>query len=125
LKPPSQASAPKAGVPPSIAAQPPAQASSGKPAPAKEAAPASAAQSAAKPGSWIVQITALQDRGACVAIAQRLVAKGYPAFVMDPAAGSPKIYRVQVGGYPDREKADQAARRLATEEQFKTYVRSR
>jgi hypothetical protein len=35
------------------------------------------------------------------------------------------ISRVQVGGNPDRDKAEQAARRLATEEQFKTYVRSR
>ena len=58
-------------------------------------------------------------------IAQRLAGKGYPAFVLDPAPGSPVIYRVQVGGYPDRDKAEQAARRLAAEEQFKTYVRSR
>jgi hypothetical protein len=32
---------------------------------------------------------------------------------------------VQVGGYPDRDKADQAARRLEKEEHFKPYVRSR
>ncbi len=80
---------------------------------------------AGRPGAWIVQLTALQDRNAAGAIAQRLVAKGYPAFVLDPAPGSPTIYRVQVGGYPDREKADQAARRLEKEEQFKPYVRSR
>ena len=84
----------------------------------------SAAQSG-RPGAWIVQITALQDRNACMTIAQRLAGKGYPAFVLDPAPGSPVIYRVQVGGYPDRDKAEQAARRLAAEEQFKTYVRSR
>jgi uncharacterized iron-regulated membrane protein len=78
-----------------------------------------------RPGAWIVQITALQDRNACMTIAQRLAGKGYPAFVLDPAPGSPVIYRVQVGGYPDRDKAEQAARRLAAEEQFKTYVRSR
>ena len=116
---------------PSLAAQasvpkvtpPRAEAAAAKPAAKVE--PAAAPQSTGRAGGWIVQITALQDRAACATIAQRLTSKGYPAFVLDPAAGSPKIYRVQVGGYPDREKAEQAARRLAAEEQFKTYVRSR
>ena len=86
---------------------------------------APAAQSGGRPGGWIVQLMALKDRSECVNLAQRLVSKGYPAFVLDPAPGSPAIYRVQVGGYPDRDKADQAARRLEKEEQYKTYVRSR
>jgi cell division septation protein DedD len=116
-----------AAPPPSPASQasasrttPPVSAPKGSPR-----AETAAAASTGRPGAWIVQLTALQDRNAAAAIAQRLVAKGYPAFVLDPAAGSPTIYRVQVGGYPDREKADQAARRLEKEEQFKTYVRSR
>jgi cell division septation protein DedD len=118
--PPSQASAPKASPQASAAtaAPPVPQASAPKVSPRPETP-------AGRPGAWIVQLTALQDRNAAGAIAQRLVAKGYPAFVLDPAPGSPTIYRVQVGGYPDREKADQAARRLEKEEQFKTYVRSR
>ena len=119
LKSPSpavQASVPKVTPP---RAEPPAAKSAPKPE------PAAGPLSTVRPGGWIVQITALQDRGACATIAQRLASKGYPAFVLDPAPGSPKIYRVQVGGYPDRDKAEQAARRLATEEQFKTYVRSR
>jgi hypothetical protein len=119
LKSPSpavQASVPKVTPP---RAEPPAAKSAPKPE------PAAGPLSTGRPGGWIVQITALQDRGACATIAQRLASKGYPAFVLDPAPGSPKIYRVQVGGYPDRDKAEQAARRLATEEQFKTYVRSR
>jgi type IV secretory pathway VirB10-like protein len=93
--------------------------------PAAKVEPAGPPPSTGRPGGWIVQITALQDRGACATIAQRLASKGYPAFVLDPAPGSPKIYRVQVGGYADRDKAEQAARKLAAEEQFKTYVRSR
>jgi cell division septation protein DedD len=122
--PPAQASAPKAAAPvPQVSPSKTAPAaSSPKASPRAETA---AAASSGRPGAWIVQLTALQDRNAAAAIAQRLVAKGYPAFVLDPAAGSPTIYRVQVGGYPDREKADQAARRLEKEEQFKTYVRSR
>jgi cell division septation protein DedD len=83
------------------------------------------ATNAGRPGGWIVQITAMKDRNACAGIAQRLAAKGYPAFVLDPEPGSPKIYRVHVGGYPDRDKAEQAATRLADEEKFKTYVRAR
>jgi cell division septation protein DedD len=93
------------------------------PAPAGPPAPKAAASG--RPGPWIVQLTALQDRGAAAAIARRLAAKGYPAFVLDPPAGSPALYRVQVGGYADRAVADQAARRLEKEEQFKAYVRSR
>jgi len=106
----------KGAPPPSVTARPP--------APKTEPA-AATAQTAGRPGAWIVQLMALQDRGACATLAQRLVSKGYPAFVLDPAPGSPKIFRVQVGGYPDREKADQAAHRLEKEEQLKPYVRSR
>src|SRR5258708_6875419 len=74
--------------------------------------PAAAAQSAGRPGGWIVQLTALQDRSAATAIAHPLVAKGYPAFVLEPAPGSPPTYRVQVGGAPDRETAHHTPRRL-------------
>jgi cell division septation protein DedD len=109
--------------PPSVAApSSPAAQAAAKQAPRVEVP---AAQNAGRPGGWIVQLMALQDRSACATLAERLASKGYPAFVLDPAPGSPKIFRVQVGGYPDREKADQAARRLEKEEQLKPYVRSR
>ena len=72
-----------------------------------------------------MQLTALKIRSEAVTIVRGLVAKGYPAFVQDPAPGSPPLYRVQVGGFPDRDAASQAARRLEKEEQFKPYVRSR
>jgi len=104
---PATAPPPSVAAPPSAPASPSAQASTGR------------------PGGWIVQLMALQDRSACATLAARLVSKGYPAFVLDPAPGSPKIFRVQVGGYPDRDKADQAAHRLEKEEQLKPYVRSR
>ena len=48
--------------------------------------------------------SALKDRSGRQRLAQRLSAKGYPAFVVDPAPGAPSIYRVQVGGYNDRAK---------------------
>lgn len=100
-----------------------------QPAPAKQetaakAAPVNAA-SAGRPGAWIVQVISLQDRVAASGIAKRLAGKGYPAFVLDPAPGSPRIYRVQVGGYADKNDAEQASRRLEKDEQLKPLVRSR
>ena len=77
------------------------------------------------PGAWIVQVVSLQDRAAAASIAKRLAGKGYPAFIVDPASGGPRIYRVQVGGYSDKNDAEQAARRLEKDEQFKPFVRSR
>jgi cell division septation protein DedD len=78
-----------------------------------------------RPGAWIVQLSANKDRAAAVTVARELAAKGYPAFVLDPTAGAPVIYRVQVGGYADRDTADQAARKLEKDEHYKPYVRSR
>jgi DedD protein len=103
--------------------QPPAHAAT--PAPAKPEPKPAAAASAGRAGAWIVQVISLQDRAAASTIAKRLAGKGYPAFVLDPSAGSPRIYRVQVGGYADKNDAEQAARRLEKDEQFKPLVRSR
>ena len=123
-----------AGAQDKVSPAPAAQATTAKETPAPVASPKTAApkQAAAaapvdngKPGQWIVQLAAIQDRVEAANIAQRLGGKGYPAFVLDPAPGAPVIYRVQVGGYPDREKADQAARKLEKDEHFKPYVRSR
>jgi cell division septation protein DedD len=105
---PAQTAAPKAAPP---AAAPPKQ----------NAAPSSTGQ----PGAWVVQLVALKDRTEAAGVAKRLASKGYPAFVLDPAAGAPVIYRVQVGGFADRDHADQAARQIAREENMQGYVRSR
>jgi cell division septation protein DedD len=93
--------------------------------PMAPAATADAASGSGQPGAWIVQLTALQDRSAAAGIAKRLTGKGYPAFVLAPAPGAPAIYRVQVGGYSDRHEADEVARRLEKDEQYKPYVRPR
>jgi cell division septation protein DedD len=96
-----------------------------KAAPAPPPPAAASPASEGRPGAWIVQLSANKDRKQAASVAQELVAKGYPAFVLDPAAGAPVIYRVQVGGYPDRDKAEQAARKLEKDEHYKPYVRSR
>jgi hypothetical protein len=89
--------------------------------PVKEPAKA-AASGVSRPGVWVVQVQALKDHGAAAALVQRLVGKGYPAFVLGPVAGAPSIYRVQVGRYNDRREAEQVARRLEKEEQFKPWI---
>jgi cell division septation protein DedD len=91
------------------------------PKPAPKAAQ-TAATAGARAGEWVVQLVALKDRSAASAIATRLSGKGYPAFVVSPPAGSPSIYRVQVGRYHDRREAEQVARRLEKEEQFKPWI---
>ena len=86
-------------------------------------APASSAPvGAGRPGVWVVQVQALKGQGAAAALAQRLTTKGYPAFVLSPAPGAPSIYRVQVGRYNDRREAEQVARRLEKEEQYKPWI---
>jgi len=122
-KPGATPSTAKAAAPAPPAAQTPAAAPPKHDAAARAAAPA--AGSTGRPGTWIVQLSALQDRKAAASIVQQLAGKGYPAFVLDPTPGSPAIYRVQVGGFPDRAGAEQASRRLEKEEHFKGYVRSR
>jgi cell division septation protein DedD len=118
LKPPSsapRASAPKTEPAPRVATPP-------APQPAPEPV---TPQSTGRPGAWIVQVVSLQDRAAAAAIAKRLTGKGYPAFLLEPAAGGPRIYRVQVGGFTDKNDAEQASRRLERDEQFKPFVRAR
>lgn len=87
------------------------------------AAAAPAAESSGRPGVWVVQLVALRDRAAAGSIVQRLASKGYPAFVVNPAAGAPApVFKVQVGRYNDRREAEQVARRLEKEEQFKPWI---
>lgn len=113
----------KLKTPATVASKPPAPAAT--PAPAQPKPQPAAPQGAGRAGAWIVQVVSLQDRAAAAAIAKRLAGKGYPAFVLDPAAGGPRIYRVQVGGYSDKNDAEQASRRLERDEQFKPFVRAR
>jgi len=74
-------------------------------------------------GTWVVQIVALRDRGMASSIVERLSGKGYPAFLVNPTAGTPApVFKVQVGRYADRDEAELVARRLEKEEQFKPWV---
>jgi DedD protein len=94
-----------------------------KAAPAETTGSATAATSAARPGKFVVQIVALKDRSSASSLVQRLTAKGYPAFLVNPAAGAPApVYKVQVGRFEDRREAEQVKRRLEKEEKFKPWI---
>lgn len=72
---------------------------------------------------WVIQVAALRDRDAAMAIVKRLSERGYPAFLLEPAPGAPApVHRVRVGRYADRAEAERVARRLEREEQFKPLI---
>ena len=93
-----------------------------QPAPARAAAPVPAA-AAGQQDTWVVQLIVLRNRAEASAIVQRLKGKGYPAFVVEPAPGAAvQAFKVQIGRYTDRREAEEAARRLEKEEQFKPWI---
>lgn len=72
---------------------------------------------------FAVQVAAYKDRREADTLARQLVAKGYPAFVMDPVKGAPSaMYRVRVGKYRTRKDAEAISTRLETVEQFKPWI---
>ena len=122
LKPASEGKAPVVDRPAPVAARetPP------PPAP-KEPAPTpapvvDAARAEPVGQGFAVQIAALNVRSEADAIAKRLSSKGYAAYVLAPADGTPSVYRVRVGKFPTRREAESIAARLQKEEQFKPWV---
>ena len=112
-------------TPPAEVLQKPAAEKPPPPAPRQPSpAPAAAVErgGGARPGTWVVQVHALRDRDVANALVRRLAGKGYPAFLVSPAAGAPAIYRVQVGRFTDRAEAENVVLRLKKEEQFNSWV---
>ena len=72
---------------------------------------------------YTVQVSALRAHDAAEEIAGRLIAKGYPAYVLDPAPDAPvAVYRVRVGRYSTHSEAELVRQRLEREEQFKPWI---
>ena len=113
--PPAPAAAPPPAAPPAAVAPAPSEPPAPKPAPGP---------ARAEPGGqgFAVQIAALNVRSEADAIAKRLSSKGYAAYVLSPADGTPSVYRVRVGKFPTRREAETMAARLQKEEQFKPWV---
>ena len=136
---PAATAAPAAAPPVRAAATPPTPAEPARepakeaaktPAPAsaktaaKEPAPAAASSASSEPAGtgFVVQIAALNIRSEADAIAKRLSSKGYQAYVMSPAVGTPQIYRVRIGKFGSRREAETIATKLQKEEQFNPWV---
>ena len=87
-------------------------------------APAAVAPASAEPSGqgFAVQIAALNVRSEADAIAKRLSSKGYAAYVLSPANGTPSVFRVRVGKFNTRREAETVAAKLQKEEQFKPWV---
>ena len=72
---------------------------------------------------YTVQVAALRAHDAAEQIAGRLIAKGYPAYVLDPAPDAPvAVFRVRVGRYSEHSEAERIRQRLEREEQFKPWI---
>jgi cell division septation protein DedD len=68
-------------------------------------------------------VIATRDAAVATSVVKRLVGKGYPAFLVNPAAGAPQpFYKVQVGRYKDRSDAEQVSQRIKKEEQFQSWI---
>ena len=72
--------------------------------------------------AYAVQVAALNVRSEADAMARRLTAKGYTAYVVSPPSGTPSVFRVRVGSYKTRREAEAMAARLQKEEQIKPWV---
>jgi DedD protein len=107
--------------PPSLPAPPPSAPAPPRSAPAPPRS-APAVQTPAAPGDWAVQVAALNVRSEAEAVAKRLAAKGYAAYVVTPGDGTPSVFRVRIGPFKTRREADTMAVRLEKEEQFKPWV---
>ncbi|MGE0042954.1 MAG: SPOR domain-containing protein [Vicinamibacterales bacterium] len=113
-----------ASAPPAAAEEPAATAAAPAPAAPAPAPAPPAAEAGGEPAGagFAIQVAALSERSEADRIAARLTGKGYPAYVLAPAPGTPAVFRVRVGKYTERREADSVAARLQKEEQFKPWI---
>lgn len=65
---------------------------------------------------YYVQVAALNNREAANSFAEEFKEKGYPALVIDPFPSDKKpVFRVRIGGYETREKAEEVLEQLRSE----------
>jgi cell division septation protein DedD len=115
----SEPPAPPAKAEP-VAPEPPAQAPAPASSAARDAVPAAPGEPRG-PG-LAIQVAAVKEKADADQIANRLIGKGYKAFVVAPAAGTPAVYRVRVGKFKEQRDADSVAARLKKEEQFDPWI---
>ncbi|MBZ5639156.1 MAG: SPOR domain-containing protein [Acidobacteriia bacterium] len=80
---------------------------------------------AARSGPFFVQVFAGRDRQAAEEIVRSLGGRGYPVAVEGEQEGRGTLFKVRVGGYPDRAEAQTVADRLKREGQAGAWVTRR
>ena len=110
--------------PKSFAASAPAAAGKSAGASSKSAKPAKPSMGSGDPlipkGAIMLQVAAVLHQDDALALAQALQQKKFPAFVITP--GADKLYRVQVGPYPDNQSASNARQQLEAKG-FKSIIK--
>jgi cell division protein FtsN len=84
--------------------------------------PASPAETTAR---FTVQVAAYNAKPAAEALRATLAAAGHEARIVESDQGAGVRYRVQVGTFPTKEAAREAAARLASERSLPTFVTAR
>lgn len=98
------------GVPLALPAQPEAEPAD---APAPQAAPTD---------GWAVQLGSFSAEGNAEALAERIDAAGYPAFVQRVRVANGTMFRVRVGPYAERDAALTLAERIGRDTDERTVV---
>jgi outer membrane protein assembly factor BamB len=74
------------------------------------------------PGEYTAQLAAMSERAAASAIAQQLTDRGLAAYVLEPEAGGPRLFRVRAGRFADRQAAQDLVDRLLLQEGLQAFV---
>jgi cell division protein FtsN len=77
------------------------------------APPAAATPPAQKPKTFALQVASLPERGAADALADKLAGQGLNARVVVGEVGGRTVYRVRVGSFAERDKAEAAKGKLS------------
>jgi cell division protein FtsN len=73
-------------------------------------------------GGFTIQVGAFKDKAGASAIASRLKAKGFAAYVVTPEGAAGGLFNVRVGAFKERPQAEKVEARLRDEEKFKPFI---
>ena len=88
----------------------------------KKAAKPKAAPKPAGGAGYVVQVGSFSQKSNAAALANKLAAKGFPAFVESSNAKGKSIFRVKVGPRPTREAADDLRQRLIDKQRLEGII---